>query len=99
VLVIVGVVTGVWIGVAMALRARDSIRTAEDAYGRLDKALADSERSRESGRFSAITSSRPSSPRESREARGARSFFPPPPNKKQPELKPPINRTMSATER
>ena len=47
VLVIVGVVTGVWIGVAMALRARDSIGTAEDAYRRLDKALADSERSRD----------------------------------------------------
>lgn len=45
-LVVIGVVTGVWIGVAMALRARDSIRTAEDAYGRLDRALADSERAR-----------------------------------------------------
>ena len=47
VLVIVGVVMAVWIGVAMALRARDSIRTAEDAYRRLDEALADSERSRD----------------------------------------------------
>ena len=31
----------------MALRARDSIRTAEDAYTRLDQALADSERTRD----------------------------------------------------
>jgi len=46
-LVIVGLVMGAWIGVAMALRARGSIRTAEEAYGRLDAALADSERARD----------------------------------------------------
>jgi hypothetical protein len=47
VLVIVGLVASVWIGVAMAVRARSSIRTAEEAYGRLDSALADSERARD----------------------------------------------------
>jgi hypothetical protein len=47
VLVIVGLVSSMWIGVAMAFRARSSIRTAEEAYGRLDNALADSERARD----------------------------------------------------
>ena len=31
----------------MAFRARDSIQTAESAYGRLDRALADAERARD----------------------------------------------------
>jgi hypothetical protein len=44
---VVGVVTGVIVGIAMALRARDSIRTAESAYARLDRALSDSERARD----------------------------------------------------
>ncbi len=35
------------IGVAMALRSRDSIRTAETAYERLDQELAGSERLRD----------------------------------------------------
>jgi hypothetical protein len=46
-LALVGLFAGVSIGVAMALRARDSIRTAEDAYTRLDHALAESERTRD----------------------------------------------------
>jgi hypothetical protein len=45
--VLVGVVTGAWIGAAMAFRARSSIRTAETAYDRLDEAHRDSERSRD----------------------------------------------------
>jgi len=45
--VLVGVVTGAWIGAAMAFRARSSIRTAESAYDRLDEAHRDSERSRD----------------------------------------------------
>jgi uncharacterized protein YhaN len=45
--VIVGLVPSVLIGVALALRARSSIRTAEAAYGRLENALADSERVRD----------------------------------------------------
>jgi hypothetical protein len=44
---LVGVAAGAWIGAAMALRARNSIRTAEDAYDHLDQALRDSERSRD----------------------------------------------------
>lgn len=44
---VVGVVTSVLIGVAMALRAREAIRTAEDAYARLDLALAEAEHSRD----------------------------------------------------
>ncbi|MGH3440803.1 MAG: hypothetical protein ACRDUY_01910 [Nitriliruptorales bacterium] len=46
-LIAVGLATSVWIGVAMAFRARDTIRTAEDEYGRLDNDLADSERARD----------------------------------------------------
>jgi hypothetical protein len=45
-LVVIGLLASVGIGAAMAFRARDSIRTAEDAYSRLDRALSDSERSR-----------------------------------------------------
>lgn len=44
---IVGVVGGVVVGIAMALRAREGIRTAEDAYARLDRALSESERARD----------------------------------------------------
>jgi hypothetical protein len=44
---LVGVVAAVSIGVAMALRARNSIRTAENAYARLDRALVDIERARD----------------------------------------------------
>ena len=40
---LIGVVTSVSVGIAMALRARNSIRTAEEAYARLDRALADAE--------------------------------------------------------
>jgi hypothetical protein len=36
-----------WIGAAMAVRARDSIRTAETAYSRLDRALVEAERARD----------------------------------------------------
>jgi len=43
----IGLAASVSIGIAMALRARDSIQTAESAYGRLDRALADAERSRD----------------------------------------------------
>jgi hypothetical protein len=46
-LVVIGLLASVGIGAAMALRARDSIRTAEDAYSRLDRALSGSERARE----------------------------------------------------
>lgn len=46
-LALVGVASAVLIGVAMAFRARDSIRTAEDAYIRLDRALVDVERARD----------------------------------------------------
>jgi hypothetical protein len=46
-LALVGVVTSVAIGLSMALRARESIRTAEDAYQRLDRALAETERARD----------------------------------------------------
>lgn len=46
-LTVVGLVASVSIGIAMALRARDSIRTAESAYGRLDRELADAERARD----------------------------------------------------
>jgi hypothetical protein len=44
---VVGVVTGVIVGIGMALRARSSIRTAESAYARLDRALSESERARD----------------------------------------------------
>ncbi len=44
---LVGVGASVAIGIAMALRAREAIRTAEDAYARLDRALAESERARD----------------------------------------------------
>jgi hypothetical protein len=40
-----GVLASVTIGIAMALRARAAIRTAEDAYARLDRALAAAEQS------------------------------------------------------
>jgi hypothetical protein len=43
-LALVGLIAGGTIGLAMALRARDSIRTAEDAYRRLDQSLAERER-------------------------------------------------------
>lgn len=46
-LALVGVVAAVAIGVAMVFRARDSIRSAEDAYARLDRALVDAERARD----------------------------------------------------
>jgi hypothetical protein len=46
-LTLIGLFASVSIGVAMGLRARDSIRTAEDAYTRLDQALAESERTRD----------------------------------------------------
>ena len=42
---VVGVIAGAVVGLAMALRAREAIRTAEDAYARLDRALAEAERS------------------------------------------------------
>jgi hypothetical protein len=44
---LVAVVTSVLIGVAMALRAREAIRTTKDAYARLDQALAEAEQSRD----------------------------------------------------
>lgn len=46
-LALVGLFASVSIGVAMALRARNSIRTAENAYTRLDQALVESERTRD----------------------------------------------------
>lgn len=46
-LALIGIFASVSIGVAMALRARDSIRTAEDAYTRLDQALSESEHARD----------------------------------------------------
>lgn len=46
-LALVGLFASLTIGVSIALRARDSIRTAEDAYTRLDQALVDSERTRD----------------------------------------------------
>lgn len=46
-LTVIGLVASVSIGIAMALRARDSIQTAESAYGRLDRALAEAERARD----------------------------------------------------
>jgi len=42
-----GLLATVSIGIAMGLRAGDSIRTAEDSYARLDRALAESERTRD----------------------------------------------------
>jgi hypothetical protein len=44
---IVGMAATGWIGAAMAVRARDSIRTAETAYSRLDRALGETERARD----------------------------------------------------
>jgi hypothetical protein len=44
---LVGVAAGAWISAAMAFRARNSIRTAENAYDHLDHALRESERSRD----------------------------------------------------
>jgi hypothetical protein len=46
-LIVIGLLASVGIGAAMALRARDSIRTAEDAYSRLDRALSESEQTRD----------------------------------------------------
>jgi hypothetical protein len=46
-LAVVGLGSCVAIGVAMAFRATESIRTAETAYLRLDRALADTERARD----------------------------------------------------
>jgi hypothetical protein len=46
-LIATGLVSSAVIGVAMAVRARDSIRTAENAYERLDGELAGSERLRD----------------------------------------------------
>jgi hypothetical protein len=46
-LIATGLISSAVIGVAMALRARDSIRTAETAYERLDRELAGSERLRD----------------------------------------------------
>jgi hypothetical protein len=46
-LILTGLFASVSIGIAMALRARDAIRTAEDAYTRLDEALSESERARD----------------------------------------------------
>jgi hypothetical protein len=46
-LTLIGLLASVSIGIAMAFRARDSIQTAERAYGRLDRALADAERARD----------------------------------------------------
>ena len=44
---LVGLLTSAAVGGAMTLRARESIRTAEDAYSRLDRALADAEHARD----------------------------------------------------
>ena len=44
---LIGVAASVAIGIAMALRAREGIRTAEEAYARLDRALSESERARD----------------------------------------------------
>lgn len=46
-LALVGLAASVSIGAAMALRARAAIRSAEDAYSRLDHSLADIERARD----------------------------------------------------
>lgn len=46
-LAVVGLTASVSIGAAMALRARAAIRSAENAYGRLDRSLADVERARD----------------------------------------------------
>jgi hypothetical protein len=46
-LAIVGLTASVSIGAAMALRARAAIRSAENAYARLDRSLADVERARD----------------------------------------------------
>lgn len=46
-LIATGLISSAVVGVAMALRARDSIRTAETAYERLDRKLAGSERLRD----------------------------------------------------
>ena len=46
-LALVGLIAGVSIGAAMALRARAAIRSAENAYSRLDHSLADVERARD----------------------------------------------------
>ncbi len=46
-LALVALFASVSIGVAMALRARDSILTAEDVHGRLGQALSQSERARD----------------------------------------------------
>jgi hypothetical protein len=47
VLTLIGLAASASIGTAMALRARNSIQSAESAYGRLDRALADTERARD----------------------------------------------------
>jgi hypothetical protein len=47
ILALVGVGAALTIGIAMALRGRDAIRSAEDAYERLDKSLAETERARD----------------------------------------------------
>jgi len=47
VLTLIGLFASVSTGIAMALRARDSIQSAESAYGRLDRTLADTERARD----------------------------------------------------
>jgi biopolymer transport protein ExbB/TolQ len=46
-LIVIGLLGSVGIGAAMAVRARDSIRTAEAAYSRLDRALSESEQARD----------------------------------------------------
>jgi hypothetical protein len=46
-LAVAGLGSCVAIGVAMAFRATESIRTAEEAYLRLDRALADTERAKD----------------------------------------------------
>ena len=46
-LTLIGLLASVWIGIAIAFRARDSIQTAESAFGRVDRALADAERARD----------------------------------------------------
>ncbi len=46
-LVLVGLIASVTVGVAMALRASASIRSAENAYSHLDGVLADAERTRD----------------------------------------------------
>jgi len=46
-IVLVGLIASVSIGVAMAIRARASLRATEDAYIRLDRALGDTERARD----------------------------------------------------